>query len=60
MFNNELLDVTHCYSPLTVNNLGMVNHAHEYENGEVKEHMYAHVYPEWVGKKVANNVVSKR
>ena len=58
VFNKEQPGVTYYYSPLTVNNLGMVNHAHEYENGEVKEHMYAHVYQEGVGKKGANNVAS--
>ncbi len=43
---------------MTVNNLGMVNHAHEYENEEVKERMYAHIYYEGVDKKGANNVAS--
>ena len=37
---------TYYYSPLTVNNLGVVDHAHRYENGEVRSHMYAHVYHE--------------
>ena len=48
VFNNNQLGVMYYYSPLTVNNLGMVNQAHEYENGEVKEHVYAHVYHEGV------------
>ena len=58
VFNNEQPGITYYYSLLTVNNLGMINHAHEYENREVKEHMYAHIYHEGVGKKGANNVVS--
>jgi uncharacterized protein YnzC (UPF0291/DUF896 family) len=36
----------------------MVNHAHEYADGSIKEHMYAHVYHEGIGKKGANNVSS--
>ena len=36
----------------------MVNHAHTYEDGTVREHMYAHVYHEGVGKKGASNVAS--
>ena len=39
VFNNTQPGVTYFYSPLTVNNIGMVNHAHEYENREVKAHM---------------------
>ncbi len=41
---------------MTVNNLGIFNHAHEYENEEVKEYISAHVNHEGVGKKGANNV----
>ena len=58
VYNKEQPGVTYYYSPLSVYNLGVVNHAHEYPNGEVKEHMYAHVYHEGVGKKGANNVSS--
>lgn len=58
IFNSQQPGCTYYYSPLSVYNLGMVNHAHVYENGEIKEHMYAHVYHEGVGKKGANNVSS--
>jgi hypothetical protein len=58
VYNKEQPGVTYYFSPLSIYNLGMVNHAHEYANGEVKEHMYAHVYHEGVGKKGANNVAS--
>ena len=50
--------VTYYWSPLTVNNLGIVDHAYEYPNGDIKSHMYTHVYHEGVGKKGANNVAS--
>ena len=50
--------LTYYYSPLSIYNLGVVDHAHDYGNGEVKERMYAHVYHEGVGKKGANNVAS--
>jgi len=43
---------------LTVFNLGVVNHAHTYNDGCVSEHMHAHLYHEGLGKKGANNVAS--
>jgi hypothetical protein len=43
---------------LSVYNLGVVNHGHDYGGGVVSPHMYAHVYHEGVGKKGANNVAS--
>jgi hypothetical protein len=43
---------------MTVNNLGMVDHAHKYPDGRVGEHMHIHVYTDAVGKKGANNVAS--
>ena len=58
IYNFQQPGCTYYYSPLSVYNLGMVNHAHAYEDGVVKEHMYAHVYHEGVGKKGANNVAS--
>ena len=39
-------------------NLGIVNHAHVYDNGKIGKHMYAHIYNEGEGKKGANNVAS--
>ena len=58
IFNDEQPGCTYYYSPLSVYNLGVVNHAHMYENGDVRKHMYCHVYNEGVGKKGANNVAS--
>ena len=58
VFNDNQPGCTYYYSPLGVYNLGVVNHAHDYGSGEIKEHMYAHVYHEGDGKKGANNVAS--
>jgi hypothetical protein len=58
VYNSEQPGCTYYYSPLSVYNLGMVNHAHVYPDGTVGEHMYAHIYHEGVGKKGANNVAS--
>ena len=38
--------------------MGVINHAHEYNHGWVKEHLYAHLYHERTGKKGANDVSS--
>ncbi len=58
IFNSEQPGATYYYSPMTVNNLGMVDHAHIYPDGTVGEHMHCHVYTDAVGKKGANNVVT--
>jgi hypothetical protein len=57
-FGQEQPGMTYYYSPMTVNNLGMVNHAHVYERGQVSEHMDCRVYTEAEGKKGGNNVAS--
>jgi len=57
-YNSEQPGCTYYFSPLTVFNLGVVNHAHAYNDGRVSEHMHAHLYHEGVGKKGANNVAS--
>ncbi len=57
-YNNEQLGCTYYFSPLSVYNLGVVNHGHDYVNSNVAPHMYTHVYHEGVGKKGANNVAS--
>ena len=44
------------FSLLSVYNLGVVDNGHNYRNGIVSQHMYAHEYNEGVGKKGANNV----
>jgi Zn-finger protein len=57
-YNSEQPGCTYCFSPLTVFNLGVVNHAHAYNDGHVSEHMHAHLYHKGVGKKGVNNVAS--
>ena len=49
---------TYYYSPLSVYNLGVVNHAHVYNDGRVSANLHAHVYHEGVVKKGATNVTS--
>ena len=58
IFNKEQPGVTYYYSPLSIYNLGIVDHAHDYGGGDIKEHLHCHVYHEGVGKKGANNVSS--
>jgi hypothetical protein len=58
IFNKEQPGCPYYYSPMTVNNLGMVDHAHKYPNGQVGEHMHCHVYTDDIGKKATNNVAS--
>jgi hypothetical protein len=58
IFNSEQPGATYYYSPMTVNNLGMVDHAHIYPDRMVGDHMHRHVYTDAVGKKGANNVAS--
>ncbi len=57
-YNSEQPGTTYYFSLLTVFNLGVVNHAHTYNDGRVSEHMHAHLYHEGVGKKGTNNVAS--
>jgi hypothetical protein len=47
---------TYYFSPMSVYNLGVVNHTHVYDDGWVSEHLHCHVYTEGVGKKGTNNV----
>ena len=58
LFNEQQAGATYYLSPMTANNLGIVNHAHKYPSGTVGEHMHCHVYTDAVGKKGANNVAS--
>ena len=58
VFQSEQAGCSYYFSPLTVNNCGVVDHAHTYPDGKVSEHMHAHVYTEDIGKKGSNNVVS--
>ena len=58
LFNEQQAGATYYLSPMTVNNLGVVNHAHVYPDGKVSERMHCHVYTDAVGKKGANNAAS--
>jgi hypothetical protein len=57
-YKDEQPGITYYYSPLSVYNLGIVDHAHRYNDGQLSEHLHCHVYHEGVGKKGANNVAS--
>ncbi len=46
MYNKEQPGCTYYFSPLSVYNLGVVNHAHIYDDGWVSEHLHCHVYTE--------------
>ncbi len=58
VYNDEQPGCMYYYSTLSVYNLGVINHAHVYDNGQIRKHMYAHTYNEGEGKKGANNVAS--
>ena len=58
MYNKEQPGCTYYFSPMSNYNLGVVNHAHVYNDGGVSEHLHCHVYTEGVSKKGANNVAS--
>ncbi len=58
VYNSQQPGCTYYFSPLSVYNLGMVNHGHVYGDGRVCKHMHCHVYQEGIGKKGANNVAS--
>ncbi len=57
-YRKEQPGCTYYYSPLSVYNLGVVNHAHVYNDGRVSAHLHVHVYHEGVAKKGATNVTS--
>ena len=57
-YRREQPGCTYYYSPLSVYNLGVVNHAHVYDDGQVSAHLHAHVYHEGVARKGATNVTS--
>ena len=58
VFNDKQQGPTYYFSPVVVYNLGVVHHAHMYNNGTIGKHIYAYVYNEALGKKGANNVAS--
>ena len=51
IFNNEQLGCSYYYSPLSIYNLGVVNHAHKYGGDIWREHLHTHVHPKGVTKK---------
>ena len=58
IFNREQPGCSYYFSPLSVYNFGVVDQAYIDSDGEIRDHMHAHVYHEGVGKKGANNVCS--
>jgi hypothetical protein len=60
MFAEEQPGMTYYFSPLNVNNLGIVDHAHKWPDGEVQHCLHAHIYHEGEGEKGADtdNVAS--
>ena len=58
LYNQQQPGTSYYFSPLSVYNLGFVDHAYEYKDGSITEHMLAHVYHEGIGKKGGNNVCS--
>jgi hypothetical protein len=58
VYNIEQPGCMYYFSPMSIYKLGVVDHAHIYNDGWVSEHLHCHVYTEGVGKKGANNVAS--
>jgi len=58
VYNREQPGLTYFYSPVIINNLGIVDHAHEYDGKSPHKHMFTHVYHEGMARKGANNVAS--
>jgi hypothetical protein len=56
MYNKEQPGCMYYVSPMSIYNLGVVNHAHVYNDGWVSEHLHCHVYNKGIGKKGANSV----
>jgi hypothetical protein len=55
VYNNEQPGCTYYFSRMSVYKLGVVDHAHLYDDRQVSKHLHCHVYHEGVGKKGANN-----
>ncbi len=58
LFTEQQAGDTYYLSPMTVNNLGIVDHAHNYPKGTVSKQMHCHIYTDAIGKNGANNVTS--
>jgi hypothetical protein len=55
VYNKKKPGCTYYFSQLSIDNLGVVNHAHVYNDGCVSVHLHCHVYHEGVGKNGTNN-----
>ncbi len=53
VYNKEQPGCTYYFSPMSVCNLGVANHTHVYDDGQVSENLHCHIYTEGVGKKGA-------
>ena len=56
LYNSDQPGVSYYYSPLSIYNWGVVNHAHEYtmninKTKDFKAHLHDHVYHEGIAKK---------
>jgi hypothetical protein len=49
IYNKKQPGCTYYFSPLSVFNLGVVNHNHAYNDRRLYEHLHCHVYHERVG-----------
>jgi hypothetical protein len=50
VYNKEQPGCTYNFSPMSIYNLGVVNHTHIYNDRWVSEHLHCHAYTEGVGK----------
>jgi hypothetical protein len=57
VYNKEQPGCRYYFSSMSIYNLGVVDHAHMYNDGWVSEHLHCHIYTKGIGKKDANNVV---
>ena len=57
-YNCKQPGCTYYYTPLTINNFGVVDHSHVYPDGKMGNHMYCHVYHEGIVRKGATNAAS--
>ncbi len=58
VYNKEQPGYTYYFSPMSIYSLGVVDHAHVYNDGQVSEHLHCQVYTKGIGKKGANNAAS--
>ncbi len=56
IFDQDQPGCSYYFSPLGVQNFGVVGQAYVDYDGKICDHMHAHVYHEGVGKKGTNNI----